>query len=186
MTTPIGSSDGERAPLKSWPQLRDYNRALVALKAILADPYGCPFCDSGKLRNPAKPHDEDCGFALARAALSSDREMAPEAKADPSNEELQAAVEEAMCKANSVLRQLNAWVDAGIESGNWLPDAWGFPRAAASYKRSDPELGDRFMEILRAIHGPMPDDFADSARLAFVHAIKSIAALASSAHIAQR
>ena len=28
------------------------------------------------------------------------------------------------------------------------------------------------MEILRAIHGDMPDDFADSARLAFVHATK--------------
>ena len=35
-----------------------------------------------------------------------------------------------------------------------------------------PELGDRFMEILRAIHGDMPDAFADSARLAFVHALK--------------
>jgi len=34
------------------------------------------------------------------------------------------------------------------------------------------ELGDRFMEILRAIHGDMPDAFADSARLAFVHAMK--------------
>jgi len=34
------------------------------------------------------------------------------------------------------------------------------------------ELGDRFMEILRAIHGDVPDSFADSARLAFVHAMK--------------
>ena len=32
------------------------------------------------------------------------------------------------------------------------------------------KLGDRFMEILRVIHGDMPDSFADSARLAFVHA----------------
>ncbi len=37
------------------------------------------------------------------------------------------------------------------------------------------ELGDRFMEILRAIHGDMPDNFADSARLAFVHAVKEAA-----------
>jgi hypothetical protein len=34
------------------------------------------------------------------------------------------------------------------------------------------ELGDKFMEILRAIHGDMPDAFADSARLAFVDALK--------------
>ncbi len=32
------------------------------------------------------------------------------------------------------------------------------------------ELGDRFIEILTAIHGGMPDSCADSARLAFVHA----------------
>lgn len=47
------------------------------------------------------------------------------------------------------------------------------PSAAAA-----PELGDRFMEILRAIHGDMPDAFADSARLAFVHALKERAAAA--------
>ncbi len=43
------------------------------LRAILAEPYGCPFCDSGKLRtegNPAKDHDPTCGFAMARAALA--------------------------------------------------------------------------------------------------------------------
>lgn len=42
----------------------------AALRAIIADPYGCPFCDSGKLRNPAKGHDSDCGFALADAVLT--------------------------------------------------------------------------------------------------------------------
>ncbi len=45
----------------------------AALKALMAEPYGCPFCDSGKLRmpnNPAKDHEVDCGFALARAALA--------------------------------------------------------------------------------------------------------------------
>lgn len=40
-----------------------------ALTAILADPYGCVFCDSGKLRNPSKPHTPTCGFALARAIV---------------------------------------------------------------------------------------------------------------------
>ncbi len=36
-----------------------------ALAAIISEPFGCAFCDSGKLRNPSKPHDEECGFALA-------------------------------------------------------------------------------------------------------------------------
>lgn len=40
-----------------------------ALESILRDPHGCPFCDSGELRNPAKDHDAGCGYALARAAL---------------------------------------------------------------------------------------------------------------------
>lgn len=42
----------------------------AALRAILADPYGCPFCDSGKLRNPTKEHDEACGYCLAAEALN--------------------------------------------------------------------------------------------------------------------
>lgn len=42
----------------------------TALLAILADPHGCPFCDSGKLRNPNKGHTDECGFALAQAALA--------------------------------------------------------------------------------------------------------------------
>jgi hypothetical protein len=46
------------------PDLRD------ALNAILKEPYGCPFCDSGELRNPDKPHDADCGYAKAAKALS--------------------------------------------------------------------------------------------------------------------
>ena len=44
--------------------------------------------------------------------------------------------------------------------------------AAVAELPAQPELGDRFMEILRAIHGDMPDDFADSARLAFVDAVQ--------------
>lgn len=49
---------------------------LTALQRILAEPYGCAFCDSGKLRNPAKDHDENCGFALARAVVD-DRQEGP-------------------------------------------------------------------------------------------------------------
>lgn len=42
----------------------------TALRAILAEPYGCPMCDSGKLRNAAKKHWPNCGYALANAALT--------------------------------------------------------------------------------------------------------------------
>jgi hypothetical protein len=42
----------------------------AALEAILAEPYGCCFCDSGKLRNSDKQHDPACGFAMARKALA--------------------------------------------------------------------------------------------------------------------
>ena len=45
-------------------------RLEAALRAILAEPYGCPFCDSGKLRNPTKGHTDKCGFGLAQAELS--------------------------------------------------------------------------------------------------------------------
>jgi hypothetical protein len=44
-----------------------------ALLAIMKDPFGCRFCDSGKLRKPDDPektHDDDCGFFLARAAIA--------------------------------------------------------------------------------------------------------------------
>jgi len=43
---------------------------LEALKAIFREPYGCPFCDSGILRNPQKGHEPDCPFELARLAIS--------------------------------------------------------------------------------------------------------------------
>lgn len=41
----------------------------IALQTILAEPYGCPACDSGKLRGP-KPHWDDCGYAKAQTALA--------------------------------------------------------------------------------------------------------------------
>lgn len=40
-----------------------------ALEALLREPHGCPFCDSGKLRNPEKDHAPTCGYALAPVAL---------------------------------------------------------------------------------------------------------------------
>lgn len=43
---------------------------LRALALILAEPYGCAFCDSGKLRNPERGHADDCGFGVARAAVA--------------------------------------------------------------------------------------------------------------------
>jgi hypothetical protein len=46
------------------------SRLRAALEAILREPYGCPFCNSGKLRNPLKTHTDDCGYALAPAALA--------------------------------------------------------------------------------------------------------------------
>jgi len=43
---------------------------LEALKLILAEPHGCPMCDSGTLRNPDKQHWESCGFARAVAVVA--------------------------------------------------------------------------------------------------------------------
>lgn len=40
-----------------------------AVLAILREPYGCAFCDSGKLRNPEKQHDAKCGFWMAACAV---------------------------------------------------------------------------------------------------------------------
>jgi hypothetical protein len=48
--------------------------ALEALKAILRDPHGCRFCDSGKLRDATKRHDASCGYPMADAVISAERE----------------------------------------------------------------------------------------------------------------
>ena len=42
-----------------------------ALEAIVKRPDGCPWCDSGVLRNPEKGHGPDCGFAKADALAAS-------------------------------------------------------------------------------------------------------------------
>lgn len=51
-------------------RLAEANKDLTtALEAIIREPHGCPFCDSGKLRNPNKDHTSNCGYALASIAL---------------------------------------------------------------------------------------------------------------------
>ena len=40
-----------------------------ALKAILADPYGCPTCDCGTLRDANKQHWDDCPYLIAYKLL---------------------------------------------------------------------------------------------------------------------
>jgi hypothetical protein len=72
---------------------------------------------------------------------------------------------DAFCQSQSLEPPRQRWADA----------LRPYPQPAAPAQPDSPELGDRFMEILRAIHGDMPDDFADSARLAFVHALKETA-----------
>ncbi len=44
----------------------------IALKMILAEPYGCPACDSGKLRGK-KPHWDECGYGVAQALLAQEK-----------------------------------------------------------------------------------------------------------------
>lgn len=41
----------------------------ASLQLILAEPHGCPMCDSGKLRDPDKEHWDRCGFAKAAALV---------------------------------------------------------------------------------------------------------------------
>lgn len=79
-----------------------------------------------------------------------------------------------MDKVREALAELVAATDPrGDTPVEGWKSAWRKAREALSSQPAEPvELGDRFMEILRAIHGDMPDDFADSARLAFVHATK--------------
>lgn len=48
-----------------------------AISAILREPYGCPFCDSGVLRNPSKQHDSNCGFYMAQKAVAAATGEAP-------------------------------------------------------------------------------------------------------------
>jgi hypothetical protein len=54
-------------------QLRaELEAAKAAIRAVFENPYGCPFCDCGKLRKPDDPrkgHDDDCPYALLRQVI---------------------------------------------------------------------------------------------------------------------
>ncbi len=65
LRTPPGKSIIEHA----GRLLAENERLGAALLAIQAEPYGCPFCDSGKLRNPTKGHTAECGYLKMDAAL---------------------------------------------------------------------------------------------------------------------
>ncbi len=70
---PWQTADYQRALAQAQARVRELK---AALRALLANPYGCPFCDSGKLRTegvPEKDHNDDCGYVLARAALAEER-----------------------------------------------------------------------------------------------------------------
>lgn len=41
----------------------------VALRGLINDPYGCPMCDSGRLRDQAKGHWPECPYPAALSAL---------------------------------------------------------------------------------------------------------------------
>lgn len=62
-----------RKPVSSSPAVLDKEAKLEAvIKDLLVNPYGCRFCDSGKLRTPNDPekdHDEDCPFLVATQVL---------------------------------------------------------------------------------------------------------------------
>jgi len=54
---------------KNLAAMKSENETLkTTLLLILAEPYGCPACDSGKLRSH-KPHWDQCGFGKAQALL---------------------------------------------------------------------------------------------------------------------
>jgi hypothetical protein len=42
---------------------------IKALLGLLAEPYGCPMCDCGKLRKLAKDHWDNCPYLIAVALL---------------------------------------------------------------------------------------------------------------------
>lgn len=66
--------EGDAKLIASIHALQTHAQALAdALDAIKFDPYGCVYCDSGKLRNPQKQHQGRCGFAKMDAALAAAR-----------------------------------------------------------------------------------------------------------------
>ena len=66
---------GNISPATSLEMI-EYIRTLeYTINQILNEPYGCVFCDSGKLRNFEKPHENDCGFCLAQTVMSANYEL---------------------------------------------------------------------------------------------------------------
>lgn len=56
------------------PEQMTFEGAVVALQALIDEPYGCTLCDCGRPRNPAKGHQPDCPYERARAVLSKGQE----------------------------------------------------------------------------------------------------------------
>ena len=57
--------------------MTENDRLRAALQSLLDEPYGCPLCDCGRPRNPAKGHTDDCPYEIARAALDGSSQNAP-------------------------------------------------------------------------------------------------------------
>lgn len=49
----------------AWAAMGTRQTHNEVIAAILRDPHGCRFCDSGKLRSPDKDHDATCGYKMA-------------------------------------------------------------------------------------------------------------------------
>lgn len=61
--------DWERSASHMALEYDELSNAHAVIRTLLADPHGCPFCDSGKLRSPNKGHDPGCGFRMANELL---------------------------------------------------------------------------------------------------------------------
>jgi hypothetical protein len=90
----------------------------------------------------------------------------------PTNTDQRKALEEALY----VLTQATSFTTKKARDGHAkaISDLQAALPAHAGVSEADTklELGDTFMRVLRGIHGDMPDAFADSARLAFVHTLR--------------
>ncbi len=72
--------DSELASARRAISIRDFTHIIrhatadykQALTALVANPHGCRFCDYGTLRNPEKPHDDDCPYATAERLTTSE------------------------------------------------------------------------------------------------------------------
>ena len=85
--------DPEKVGLRGQILVESLTRNIIAreiIQRLLANPFGCRFCDYGVLRkpdNPLKGHDEDCPYLAARAYL--DNETSTVVKRDLSDAEIE-------------------------------------------------------------------------------------------------